>query len=327
MSVAIQGLTRKPQSSSKRVRHAVNTALAFIDTAIRNLSGSNPEPSDAKRMYEIGRQKLAEVMNDLDQTSVAEDKELSEQHYIGIQEQEYTANHRDILHWTEFFHSRVRSRAIFESFERAQPKSFSRAKVVGVFWHRFSSFMPWFLCEAAARVSTNEKRHYVIQTAFEELGMRDVREIHPKMFWETAVHVGITESDKVRLAAIETGIEVLNSLRASILMAKDDETVMGLLLGLEIPAQENIETVFASLAHSKEAECELAVTKFFRLHRQIEIEHVRLTVSNFLRFCLTEEERARFIDGFDQGTSFWEKFWANAADTISIEATTGRPNA
>ena len=319
MTVAIQGLTRKPQSPKKRVKHAVNTATAFMDTAIRNLSGENPDVAEAKRIYEIGRTKLSAAISELDLYEIKEEFQEQEQQYVGIQEEQFTADNHEVVRWTEFFHSRVKAKKIFEDFEESQPSSASRARVVGVYWQRFSAFMPWFLCEAAARVSTNEKRHYVIQTAFEELGMRNVREIHPEMFWSTAKQAGVLEADRSRLVRIESGIEVLRGLKAAILSASDDETIMGLLLGLEIPAEENIETVFRSLAHTEEKKQLLEVSKFFQLHRQIEIEHVRLTVSNFLRFCQTEEEQKRFISGFDQGVSFWAHFWADVATAISAE--------
>ena len=47
-------------------------------------------------------------------------------------------------------------------------------------------------------VSTNEKRHYVIQTAFEELGMRDAREIHPDI-WQVVKTAGVTDRDRERV--------------------------------------------------------------------------------------------------------------------------------
>jgi hypothetical protein len=177
--------------------------------------------------------------------------------------------------------------------------------------------MPWFLCQAAAMVSTNEKRHYVIQTAFEELGMRDAREIHPDMFWDAAKAVGIAEEERAAIHREPAPAAVLASLRAMLLSYKTDEEVLGILLGLEIPARENIETVFSSLAHSRDARATLDAHKFFVLHRQIEIEHVRLTVSNFLRFCTEDAQKERFIRGFDDGLAFWRSFWGSASDEVS----------
>lgn len=241
--------------------------------------------------------------------------------YNGIVEQIYTAEHPEITAWTGRFEKRVEDMAIYSRFQAMSPKSSARAIVVGSLWHRFSAFMPWFLCQAAAMVSSNEKRHYVIQTAFEELGMRDAREIHPDMFWDAARAAGVPEAARVEVLADENAAEVLSRLRRTLLAYTSDEEVLGILLGLEIPARQNIETLFQSLAHTEELAALLTEHKFFRLHREIESEHVRLTVANFLRFCATEEQRTRFVRGFADGLEFWRGFWDSASALIAAQGS------
>lgn len=240
--------------------------------------------------------------------------------YNGTIEAVYTTRHPELRRWTRHFEAFVVERGIFPAFEAACPRSPERAAVVGALWYRFSSFMPWFLCQAAAMVSTNEKRHYVIQTAFEELGMRDVREIHCEMFWQAALMAGVTAEDRAAVLADGPAAKALEALRAALLSYRTDEEVLGVLLGLEIPARENIETVFRSLAHNEKTGKMLDGHKFFRLHRQIEIEHVRLTVANFARYCGSEEQKRRFQSGFSEGITFWERFWSTASALVSARA-------
>jgi hypothetical protein len=247
--------------------------------------------------------------------------------YNSTMEAIYTADHPEVVAFTGYFEKRVRKLRIFERFnERFGDASKERASVVGVLWHRFSEFMPWFLCQAAADVSNNELRHYVIQTPFEELGMRDVSQIHPDMFWRAAQLAGVTEEDRRRFRNTDASSLPLHYLSDKLSRCRSDSEILGMLLGLEIPAIENIETVFSSLAYTKPLRENLAEDKFFRLHRQIEIEHVRLTVANFLRFCGTLSSKKEFLRGFDSATHFWELFWSNAGALIENVARKGTAN-
>lgn len=300
------------QTTARSLRHILSTGMSFIDTSINNLASNKPDRNQAKKIYDIGAAKMRSAIADLDRYSATE-SEAKNLGYNGTIEEIYTSSNEQVAEWTKRFEGHVQELNIFPNFEAACPVSVTRAQTVGVLWHEFSSFMPWFLCQAAAMVSSNEKRHYVIQTAFEELGMRDSKEIHPDMFWEAARSVGVNESTRESIGKSKEAIAVLEFLKNTLLQYKSDEEVLGILLGLEIPAVENIETVFRSLAHNGEAIRKLEEHKFFRLHRQIEIEHVRLTVSNFLRFCPNEDQQQRFVAGFFDGLNFWSKFWSTAA--------------
>jgi hypothetical protein len=239
--------------------------------------------------------------------------------YGSTVERTYTSSHPKVLQYTEFFGTRANNFGIFDEYDKNFKPEKERAVVVGTQWHRFSAFMPWFLCQAAAQVSTNEKRHYVIQTAFEELGMRESTEIHPDMFWSAAQIDGATIKDQDRLKNETSVSGALDYLKETILTTHTDAEVLGLLLGLEIPAVENIDEIFRALSHSPEVKAKVAETKFFKIHRQIEIEHVRLTISNFLRFCKENHEEINFIEGFDKGLLFWKRFWNSLSDLVKTE--------
>lgn len=323
MSTAPDIVKEGPQISAGRIRHTISTGLSFIETAVRNLSGNNPDRPKALKIYSVGSDRLHAALVELD---MAQAKPLNAESlgYNGIQEQTFTADHPAVIEWTRSFEKLTAESAIFQDFEKNHPEpSRERAIVVGSLWHRFSAFMPWFLCQAAAMVSTNEKRHYVIQTAFEELGMRDAREIHPEMFWNAAEAAGVASDDRERVLSNPEPTNVLADLRSALLSYTTDEEVLGILLGLEIPARENIETVYSSLAHNKELRSSLDQHKFFCLHRQIETEHVRLTISNFLRFCATEDQKSRFVRGFNDGLRFWRRFWDSASAMIACEKAHG----
>lgn len=256
-------------------------------------------------------------------------RDISALGYDYVQEKTYTADHPDVVAWANSFLSRFREKKIFERFdsEQASP-SLVKTKVVGTQWHRFSEFMPYILCSASARVSNNRLRHYTIQTAYEELGARNADEIHHEMFWETALAAGAQDSDRARMANEPEINDALKFLEHVLVTAKSDEEILGLLLGLEICAEENIETVFSSLAHTKALETSLAETKFFKLHRQLEMEHIRLDVSIFLRFCQTSEEKTQlFTSGFDSGVQFWDLFWSGIGKIIVREQNRGTSRA
>ena len=229
--------------------------------------------------------------------------------YSGTIESIYTVNHQDIINWTNYFHERMNEKEIFKKFTENLPKDIDTASIVATGWHVFSTFMTQFLCQAAAMVSNNLARHYVIQTAFEELGMRDSAQIHPDLFWEAAKSIGITvhESVKKENSMITAS---LSNLKSSLLSYTSDMQIFGVLLGLEIPAIENIETVFSSMAYNENAKMALEKDIFFILHREIEVEHVRLTVSNFLRFQKSKKDVDDFIFGFTDGIKFWNDYWA-----------------
>lgn len=223
-----------------------------------------------------------------------------------------------VTEWTVYFENKFHLKNIFQKFNCVHTgTSEKQALVVGTQWYYFSSFMPWFLCQAAAKVSDNEKRHYVIQTAFEELGMHNVSEIHAEMFMDCLSYVGI---DKTKRDALNISVQLSKSLTLlseSLLATNSDDVIFGMLLGLEIPAKENIETIYQSLCYQKNFESILANHKFFQLHRKIEIEHVQLTVSNFLRFCKNNKQKNDFHKGFDVGVQFWHMFWEGISAQIN----------
>lgn len=238
--------------------------------------------------------------------------------YTSIVEAEYSSESAELIKALRHFEQIKNKVTVFTEFEADTKVSRERSYVIGNMWYVFSAFMPWFLCHASSLVSSNEKRHYVIQTAFEELGMRDVREIHSEMFLSAFDLTGLASENRDLIRKNEKFLVVMNKLRSRLLDCSNDEQVLGILLGLELPAEENIETVLSSLVFSREMQILLEQHKFFRLHREIEAEHVRLTVSNALRFCPTELQKESFMIGLNSGLEFWREFW-NCGSVLTQE--------
>lgn len=250
-------------------------------------------------------------MMQLSQTSVA--KELG---YMGTVEEIYKNDHPDVIKWTKYFHDYVSEKRIFENFMHQIQKNIATARIVAASWYSFSEFMPFFLCRAASMVSNNLTRHYIIQTAFEELGMRDYKQIHSEMFYQAANSIGIYFLKNCDLIDENLIISTISILKDRLSFYYNDMQIMGILLGLELPAIENIETIFTCMAYDQCAEKKLKESLFFKIHREVEIEHVRLTVSNFLRFSKSVEDIKNFINGFEDGINFWSKFWGNIGNLV-----------
>ena len=200
------------------------------------------------------------------------------------------------------------------------PSDFIKAKVVAKHWYQFSRFVASWLCLGASKVSSNNIRHYAIQTAFEELGMNSEKDIHADMFASAIESVGVY-SHNLDPLYFDSKIEILlDNLFAAMQTAKTDGFVLGLFLGLEIPAKENIGTVFRSLCYYDGAEEDLAKTKFFKIHFQVEAEHIQLSIANFLRFSAGSKlQETEFDKGFKVSLNFWNQFWKQTLKSIKIE--------
>ena len=320
------------------IRHEMSNAIDCIHTSIQMFKDPSSSGANAERMYMVGREKAKRLLKKLDsisKTSIPQalhliqtpeinfsDGKQKNDGYDRVIEQVYINDHPELIQSLAYFDQIRLSLNIFEVFESSTPKTIRRAQTLAVTWNEFSSYMPKLLCLAAARLSSNEMRHYVIQTAYEELGMTDVNEIHPDMFFDSTRILGdLTEVVK-SFARDERFVEVIKFLEKSILNYQSDDEILGMLLGLELPAVENIETLLNSLGYNNEVYNDFADHKFFKIHRTIEEFHIKRTVANFLRFCDTQTKKDRFLAGFEDGILFWRNFW-NYAHEKSTEALEG----
>lgn len=228
----------------------------------------------------------------------------------GARERDFAAGSPEVAAWSGYFLSRAGASDIFAGINECLDGGGSRktAVIVGANWLDFSTWLPSFLTLSAAKADDNLVRHYLIQIAFEELGGRKSDEIHCRLFAEAVAGIGISEAE---LAAADCGAQsdIYDDFYEALLKAESTAEVLGLNLGVEIIAEENIETLFALLAYSDAAAAALNESVFFRMHRAIEEEHLRLSISNFLRFCGDDEDKRLFLSGFDKSIGFWRSFW------------------
>jgi hypothetical protein len=212
------------------------------------------------------------------------------------------------------FFLRLNSFTPVVDFDRTTPRSAIRAMIVAEAWTDFSENITRLFALAASRVSTAAERLHIVRILYEELGFGDPSQIHSNHFREAvSISLGHAAAPSSPQHWLRVPWEILETkLRTT----SSDALVFGVLLGIELPAEQNIEAVFNSLAYDTKKSAELAQTDFFRIHRANEQEHIRLTVSNFKRFSGAEVSRADFFEGMEIGLEFWRMFWLQARQAI-----------
>ena len=164
------------------------------------------------------------------------------ENYQGVVEKIYKIDHPKVIKWTSYFKEKADIDDIFHNFNQSNLDSVDHAKIVGRFWYEFSKLAPKVLCICAGKVNCNLIRHYIIQTAFEELGERNHKAIHPELFKDSLRRIdalGITNGP----------IASLRTLELDTLDLFSESEILGFLLGMELPAEENIESVFSGLSY------------------------------------------------------------------------------
>jgi hypothetical protein len=232
----------------------------------------------------------------------------------------YDKDSPEVIQWTEHFTKRANIPEIFgEVGKRISTKKFLHAEIVGTFWHHFSALAPQVMSIASAKVDNNLMRHYIVQIIFEELGTRNHRLIHPDLFLDAIESIGVTTAKRKKLVRKHLSKLGFTDLVAIMNEAKSNSEILGILLGLEIDANENIQTIFEALTFNVDAYQKIKETPFFKIHRIAEDEHIRLDVANFLRFCKSDDEKEKFSQGFDKSVIFWKNYWDAIASIIDSE--------
>jgi hypothetical protein len=95
-----------------------------------------------------------------------------------VNELDFTFDHPEVGKHTDRFFGLQKWASLFDAFDGIQKPSRDLAVVLGTFWCVFSALMPRFASRAAGMIRDNLKRHFVIQTRFEELGGGDGDQIH-----------------------------------------------------------------------------------------------------------------------------------------------------
>ncbi len=176
------------------------------------------------------------------------------------------------------------------------------ANVVFGMWFRFSEVMPKVLSKIASKYDCNEERACAIQIAHEELGEGQLNHIHCNAFKRVGEKIGLRINQ-------QDNCESLNKLSNFVDRSSGDKELLGLGLGLEIIANENISTIFNYLSYDDLSKDILERSYFFKTHFVNEDGHIAENINNY-RFCETEEDKVLFLKGFFNGLDFWQEFWS-----------------
>lgn len=248
------------------------------------------------------------MMKELDNTALSN---TTDPRYL-IPETVYEYNHPDVIYYTEYFLERAHKKNVFTPIDAALQNNRTlifAEKIAGV-WSEFSKFVPSFIAKAVSLTTDPEHQHHLIQIAYDELGSQNKNLIHSKLF--------LNALEKANIKPKETGIflikNLLSSLNDSLEKIKSHSGIIGMLLSFEIIAEQNIETVFQGLNVDSAREEILAESLFFKIHRTNEIEHIRHSIANFLRFSKSPEEIREAEEFFDIGINFWLTFWNKIAE-------------
>ena len=235
-----------------------------------------------------------------------------------VKDPAYPADHPDVLHHTTRFLKRKDQAALFDAFVAAtREPSLHAAIVLGTQWYRFSSLMSRLPSEAVGRLTESDMRHFVIQTAYEELGERDRHMIHSDLFLAALQVAGVGEEHILDWCTFPPVTTALEHLHRDLTQSASDAEILGLLHGLEIPANDIIEHLYAGLAHSPQTATALQDTPFFQIHRVVEDEHIRRGTANYLRFCPSLADKMNFAHGFEHALTFWRRFFDGLAEAIA----------
>lgn len=236
-----------------------------------------------------------------------------------IPEQTYDYNHPKVIYFTQQFRDIGHSWDVFANINAtiANRRSRAVAETMARVWSDFSRHVPKFIARAVSQTDDPERQHHLIQIAVDELGGKNKKLIHSKLFMEAISKIGIGFGSGSNLSPIRAVLDMLDQSLAS---ARSEEAIIGLLMSFEILAPENIETLFECLSFDDAARETLSASPFFKIHRQDETEHIRHSVANFLRFCTTDDEKSAFMTAFREGVYFWERFWDQSSRLI-IAAT------
>ena len=165
-------------------------------------------------------------------------------------------------------------------------------------WFSFSSYMPFFLIQLSTKANSIQTVSKLISIANEELGDGDYILAHAYLFKQACLNENIQINQQF------TSLKSLNILKDIIAKELNDSYILGIHLGLEIIANENITSLVNILGNT----LSLQSSEFFRIHFVNEDDHIKKCVDNF-NLCKSLESQNDFLSGFKQGLFFWDEFW------------------
>ena len=226
-----------------------------------------------------------------------------------------------VSHYTDFFMRLAKPEEIFPPFKAAIPQqSYETSVVIGSLWYHLSEAIVDYLCTSLAKLENPYIRHFVVQTAYEELGEESEDKLHTDLLRHTLKVAGIHDNDILEWSGEMDVKASLDTLHAQLDECQTDAEIAGLLLGLEIIAFENIQNVVDSISYSEEVAARVLETDWVRMHNVMEEAHIRRAVSVFVRFMPDLTSQRKFVHRFSQAMDFWKAFWGSVAQAASRNA-------
>lgn len=170
-------------------------------------------------------------------------------------------------------------------------------------WEKFSNDMPTFLAKAASRLDDHRAKAAIVTTAWEELGEGDDRQNHAILF-ERAVN-----KSNIDPAVLDKERKQVSPPLPSGLALSSDRQIFGICVGLEIPANENISTLFNALCGVDGDHETIRNTQFFKIHFVNEDRHIAEGIGNAIRIYNVSTDDFEFMSGFRQASRFWRDYW------------------
>jgi len=216
---------------------------------------------------------------------------------------------------TQFFHSLAQADELFGAFRRSVPeRSLANSKIVGALWFHLSEAIVDILCIALARLNNPKIRHFVVQTAYEELGEDSPDKLHTKLLLNMLQRAGVNEQDILRWSGHEGVNREIDKLKKDLWDSPSDVEICGILLGMEIIAYQNVDNVLDYLSSSEDVGAAVRATEWAKLHHQLEEGHSRRAVTGGVEHVPDLTSQRRCVAAFMRTIRFWRQFWAEIAD-------------
>lgn len=201
--------------------------------------------------------------------------------------------------------------------EDTATQPYNRSLLVAQRWYAFSKFVPRILIASAHIAESEEQRSRLISIANDELGNGETDETHAKLFLRALFESGI----ELKGFSEDSSSSNLNEVFDSLLDDLGDSSIaygLGMLCGLEIPAEEIVELLVDSLGHNEATRHSLSNSHFFVLHRQIEKAHKLHFAEHYILFCKGDNTKQRdFALGVERVLKFWKEYWGQMATALA----------
>lgn len=180
-------------------------------------------------------------------------------------------------------------------------------EIVGARWLIFSREMPTILQLMAANLpDTSKSKKNIDRIHFEEIGEGDNEQVHSALYRNSLLRTGMQERRLVQLCE-KYPVTELDELKLKVMHACPSVT-MGIALGLELVAVENIYFLAVSFMNRGKNGEQLQSDPFFQLHFKNEVSHIQSNFENYLHLK-SKIEQYKYTEGVRYALEFWLKFW------------------